>query len=80
MGSTNHDIFRWPAMVNGTMKEAFASYIGMLLIPGTPLVYYGQEQGLCGYQPVQIVSSRLALSDAETFLVLTSLCSTRRVR
>ncbi|CED84111.1 alpha--glucan synthase [Phaffia rhodozyma] len=46
MAMTNHDIFRWPAMVNGTHKMAFGHHLGMLLIPGVPLVYYGEEQSL----------------------------------
>ena len=46
MGVTNHDIFRWPSMVNGTQKQAFGNYVGMLMLPGIPLVYYGEEQGM----------------------------------
>ncbi|KAL7416221.1 putative alpha-1,3-glucan synthase [Mrakia frigida] len=46
MGVTNHDVFRWPAMVNGTQKQAFGNYVGMLMIPGIPLIYYGEEQGM----------------------------------
>ncbi|KAL7417332.1 putative alpha-glucan synthase [Mrakia frigida] len=46
MGVTNHDIFRWPAMINGTQKQAFGNYVGMLMIPGIPLIYYGEEQGM----------------------------------
>ena len=45
-GMTNHDIFRWPAVQDGRIK----SYLGVamlnLLLPGIPLLYYGEEQDM----------------------------------
>lgn len=45
-GMTNHDIFRWPAVTDGRIK----SYLGVamlnLLLPGIPLLYFGEEQDM----------------------------------
>lgn len=32
LGVTNHDIFRWPAMINGTQKQALGHYVGFLMV------------------------------------------------
>ena len=44
IGMTNHDVFRWPSLVNGTQKMALGAMITELVIPGAPLLYYGEEQ------------------------------------
>ncbi|KAG8699976.1 Cell wall alpha-1,3-glucan synthase ags1, partial [Ceratobasidium sp. 394] len=43
-GVSNFDVFRWPSLVNGTQKMALASFINALVMPGIPLIYYGEEQ------------------------------------
>ncbi|QRW14378.1 alpha-1,3-glucan synthase [Ceratobasidium sp. AG-Ba] len=43
-GVSNFDVFRWPSLVNGTQKLALASFINALVMPGIPLLYYGEEQ------------------------------------
>ncbi|EIN07319.1 modular protein with glycoside hydrolase family 13 and glycosyltransferase family 5 domains [Punctularia strigosozonata HHB-11173 SS5] len=43
-GTSNFDIFRWPSVENGTQKNVMASFITTLLMPGIPLLYYGEEQ------------------------------------
>lgn len=45
-GTTNQDVFRWPALTNGTLKNAVGNFIMTLLMPGIPLLYYGEEQGM----------------------------------
>ncbi|OCB86737.1 modular protein [Sanghuangporus baumii] len=45
-GSSNFDVFRWPSLVNGTQKGALATFIISLLMPGIPLLYFGEEQDL----------------------------------
>ncbi|KAI8589864.1 glycoside hydrolase family 13 and glycosyltransferase family 5 protein [Geranomyces variabilis] len=45
-GMTNHDIFRWPSLVNGIEKLHLGLFVTNLLLPGIPLVYYGEEQQL----------------------------------
>lgn len=54
---TNHDIFRWPALVNGTQRQAFGQYVTFLLIPGVPLVYYGEEQSMYIFDNTAAVSA-----------------------
>ncbi|BFZ58455.1 Cell wall alpha-1,3-glucan synthase ags1 [Savitreella phatthalungensis] len=44
IGMTNHDVFRWPSLPNGTQKMALGAMITELVIPGIPLLYYGEEQ------------------------------------
>ncbi|KAK4154515.1 glycosyltransferase [Chaetomidium leptoderma] len=45
-GATNQDVFRWPAIEKGTERMLLAYFITTLLMPGAPLMYYGEEQGL----------------------------------
>lgn len=48
-GMTNFDIFRWPSLVNGTQRQMLGTFITSLVMPGIPLVYYGEEQGFYLY-------------------------------
>ncbi|KAF8758339.1 glycoside hydrolase family 13 [Rhizoctonia solani] len=43
-GISNFDVFRWPSLVNGTQKQMLGTFINSLLMPGIPLLYYGEEQ------------------------------------
>ncbi|KAF8163338.1 modular protein with glycoside hydrolase family 13 and glycosyltransferase family 5 domains [Crassisporium funariophilum] len=43
-GSSNFDIFRWPSLENGIQKSVLATFISALVMPGIPLLYYGEEQ------------------------------------
>jgi alpha-1,3-glucan synthase len=40
------DNFRWPSITQGVERELLGFFITTLFLPGIPLVYYGQEQGL----------------------------------
>lgn len=43
-GATNQDVFRWPAISNGTHRQLLGSFITTLLLPGIPLLLWGEEQ------------------------------------
>ena len=43
-GVTNQDVFRWPAIVNGTQKQLLGNFITTLLLPGIPTLVWGEEQ------------------------------------
>lgn len=43
-GTSNQDVFRWPAIKNGTEKQVLGLYIVTLLMPGVPLLNWGEEQ------------------------------------
>lgn len=45
-GVTNQDVFRWPAIEKGTERMLLGYFITTFLLPGAPLVYYGEEQEL----------------------------------
>ncbi|KAG8962311.1 Cell wall alpha-1,3-glucan synthase ags1 [Tulasnella sp. 419] len=45
-GMTNFDIFRWPSLVNGTERLMLGTFINTLIMPGIPLLYYGEEQAM----------------------------------
>ncbi|KAL2146355.1 hypothetical protein VTI28DRAFT_4380 [Corynascus sepedonium] len=45
-GVTNQDVFRWPAIKFGVERMLLGYFITSLLLPGAPLVYYGEEQAL----------------------------------
>ncbi|KAF2864946.1 hypothetical protein BDV95DRAFT_613098 [Massariosphaeria phaeospora] len=43
-GMTNQDVFRWPALANGTQRHLLGLFIANLLMPGTPFQLWGEEQ------------------------------------
>lgn len=45
-GVTNQDNFRWPAISQGIERELLGFFITTVFLPGIPLVFYGEEQGL----------------------------------
>lgn len=45
-GAANQDVFRWPGVVKGTQRQMLGYMVTTLLMPGIPLVYYGEEQEL----------------------------------
>ncbi|KAI0950602.1 hypothetical protein AcV7_009015 [Taiwanofungus camphoratus] len=48
-GTSNFDVFRWPSLENGTERSVLATFITSLVMPGIPLLYYGEEQNLYLY-------------------------------
>ena len=43
-GAQNQDVFRWPAIVNGTSKQNIATFIIVMMMPGIPMLEWGEEQ------------------------------------
>ncbi|KAG0155466.1 hypothetical protein PDIDSM_1043 [Penicillium digitatum] len=43
-GATNQDVFRWPAIANGTHRQLLGAYVTTLMLPGIPLLLWGKEQ------------------------------------
>lgn len=43
-GVTNQDVFRWPAIANGTERMLLGLFITTLHMPGIPLLLWGEEQ------------------------------------
>ncbi|KAK9563021.1 Cell wall alpha-1,3-glucan synthase ags1 [Aspergillus fumigatus] len=43
-GATNQDVFRWPTVQWGVERQLLGSYITTLLLPGIPLLLWGEEQ------------------------------------
>ncbi|KAF7323001.1 Modular protein with glycoside hydrolase family 13 and glycosyltransferase family 5 domains [Mycena chlorophos] len=43
-GTSNFDVFRWPSLQNGTQLSALGTFLTNLIMPGIPLLYYGEEQ------------------------------------
>ncbi|EPT06178.1 hypothetical protein FOMPIDRAFT_68356 [Fomitopsis schrenkii] len=48
-GTSNFDVFRWPSLENGTERSVLATFMTTLLMPGVPLLYYGEEQNFYLY-------------------------------
>ncbi|KAL8812634.1 MAG: hypothetical protein Q9200_000893 [Gallowayella weberi] len=44
-GMTGQDVFRWPALANGTQRQLLGFFVTVLEIPGIPMILYGEEQG-----------------------------------
>lgn len=45
-GVANQDVFRWPGVEKGTQRMMLGYMVTTFLMPGIPLVYYGDEQDL----------------------------------
>lgn len=45
-GTSNFDVFRFPSLENGTQKSVLGTFLSSLVMPGIPLLYYGEEQNL----------------------------------
>ncbi|VBB80612.1 Putative Glycoside Hydrolase Family 13/Glycosyltransferase Family 5 [Podospora comata] len=45
-GATNQDVFRWPSVVQGMERQLLAYFIITFVLPGAPIIYYGEEQAL----------------------------------
>ncbi|KAL8938873.1 MAG: hypothetical protein Q9211_003009 [Gyalolechia sp. 1 TL-2023] len=43
-GMTGQDVFRWPALANGTQKQLLGFFVTLLEMPGIPMIFYGEEQ------------------------------------
>ncbi|KAI7053811.1 glycosyltransferase family 5 protein, partial [Hortaea werneckii] len=43
-GVSNQDVLRWPGLTNGTERQLLGDFIVSLLMPGIPLVSWGEEQ------------------------------------
>lgn len=43
-GTTNQDVFRWPAVQYGVERQLLALFITTLHLPGIPLLLWGEEQ------------------------------------
>ncbi|OBZ75598.1 Cell wall alpha-1,3-glucan synthase mok13 [Grifola frondosa] len=48
-GTSNFDVFRWPSLENGTQMSVLGTFITNLVMPGIPLLYYGEEQNFYLY-------------------------------
>lgn len=45
-GVANQDVFRWPGIEDGIQRQMLGYMVTTFLMPGIPLVYYGEEQEL----------------------------------
>lgn len=48
-GTSNFDVFRWHSLENGTARSVLGTFITTLVMPGIPLLYYGEEQNFYLY-------------------------------
>jgi alpha-1,3-glucan synthase len=45
-GISNHDVFRWPTIKNGTERNLLGLFVVTLLYPGIPALVWGEEQAM----------------------------------
>ncbi|KZT26358.1 glycosyltransferase family 5 protein [Neolentinus lepideus HHB14362 ss-1] len=48
-GTSNFDVFRWPGLENGTQMSVLGTFLATIVMPGIPLLYYGEEQNFYIY-------------------------------
>lgn len=44
MGVSNQDVFRWPALTDGTQRQLLSQFIAAIELPGVPALFWGEEQ------------------------------------
>ncbi|KAG6361487.1 hypothetical protein INS49_009714 [Diaporthe citri] len=69
-GVTNQDVFRWPGIEKGTQRMMLGYMVTTFLLPGIPLVYYGEEQELYLVDSTagNYVYGRQAFSPSQAFM------------
>ena len=70
-GVTNQDVFRWPAILNGTEKMILGLFITTLLMPGIPLLLWGEEQAFYVLDSTSdnYIFGRQAMSSAQAWKI-----------
>lgn len=43
-GTQNQDVFRWPALADGTSRQLLGAFVTNLELPGAPMVFFQEEQ------------------------------------
>lgn len=43
-GTSNQDVFRWPALEDGIQRQMLGQFVTVLEMPGAPALYWGEEQ------------------------------------
>lgn len=42
--ASNQDVLRWPGLINGTERQLLGTFLTALVMPGIPMVNWGEEQ------------------------------------
>ncbi|TID22987.1 glycosyltransferase family 5 protein [Venturia nashicola] len=68
-GVTNQDVFRWPAIQDGTQKMLLGLFITTLHMPGIPKLLWGEEQAFYIFDSTaaNYVFGRQAMSSAQAW-------------
>lgn len=62
---TNHDMDRVMSVVNLEEEKAKAAATILFTFPGTPFIYYGEEIGMTGQKPDEMIRTPMQWSNAE---------------
>jgi glycosidase len=62
---TNHDQDRVMSQLSGDVPGAKLAAVTLLTLPGVPFVYYGEEIGMTGQKPDELIRTPMQWSDAE---------------
>ncbi|KAF2860071.1 glycosyltransferase family 5 protein [Piedraia hortae CBS 480.64] len=68
-GASNQDVLRWPGLTNGTERQILAHFVVTLLMPGIPLISWGEEQAfyVLDNTATNYVYGRQAMSSAQAW-------------
>ena len=66
--SSNFDVFRWPGLEMGIQRSALATFIGVLVMPGIPLV--GDNIVIKALRPLKFLCSSIMVK-SKTFIFST---------
>ncbi|PWY70843.1 alpha-1,3 glucan synthase [Aspergillus sclerotioniger CBS 115572] len=70
-GVTNQDVFRWPTLEKGTERQLLGQFVTTLLLPGIPLLLWGEEQAfyVLDATAANYIFGRQAMSPATAWMV-----------
>ncbi|GAB7364057.1 hypothetical protein MBLNU230_g4612t1 [Neophaeotheca triangularis] len=68
-GVSNQDVLKWPGLINGTERQILGDYIITLLMPGIPLISWGEEQAFYTLDSTaaNYIYGRQAMSSSEAW-------------
>ena len=61
-GVTNQDVFRWPGIRNGTLKQNLGMFIITLQLPGIPMLSWGEGKTMLCEECEDVAKSRTRTS------------------
>jgi alpha-1,3-glucan synthase len=67
--ASNHDVLRWPGMINGTERQLLGVFLSTIAMPGIPMITWGEEQAFYALDSTSddYIFGRVPMSSAQAW-------------